>query len=292
MQNKDIEFFLEIANSRNITKASENLFISQSVISTRLKKMEEELGYELFNRSRGGREIELTREGKAFVGIARRWHNLFEEAELIKGNSQMVLRVAIPETVYYDFLEPLIVPFLHKYPDIKASIIICDSSEVYNLMDSNLVDFGFASYESARSDIIYRHIYDQEFWVVSKKTFDTKNGKLSVSQLKLENEILLSGGNFSALAVWRDEWFDEHNSSRMEINSPHMIVNLLDEPDTWAMIPKKTATKMNERYGLKTYELIEKPESRKIYLLRHGGADITEASQIFSSEIEEFLDNK
>ena len=44
MTNKDIEIFLEIVESRNITKAAEHLFLSQSVISTRLKKLEEELG--------------------------------------------------------------------------------------------------------------------------------------------------------------------------------------------------------------------------------------------------------
>ena len=53
MQNKDIELFLELVKTRNISKAAENLFISQSVISTRLKSLEEELGYELFHRARG-----------------------------------------------------------------------------------------------------------------------------------------------------------------------------------------------------------------------------------------------
>ena len=80
MQNKDIEIFLEIVQSRNITKAAEHLFLSQSVISTRLKKLEEELGYELFTRSKGVREMELTRQGREFVSIAVRWKNLFEEA--------------------------------------------------------------------------------------------------------------------------------------------------------------------------------------------------------------------
>ena len=41
MQNKDIELFLELVKTRNISKAADNLFISQSVISTRLKRLEE-----------------------------------------------------------------------------------------------------------------------------------------------------------------------------------------------------------------------------------------------------------
>ena len=87
MQIKDIELFLETASSRNITKASEQLSMSQSVVSTKIKKLEQELGYPLFVRNRGGREIELTREGQEFTSVARRWLDLFEEAELIGENA-------------------------------------------------------------------------------------------------------------------------------------------------------------------------------------------------------------
>ena len=76
MQNKDIELFLELVKTRNISKAAENMFISQSVISTRLKSLEDELGYALFHRARGIREIELTRPGREFVSVATRMHNL------------------------------------------------------------------------------------------------------------------------------------------------------------------------------------------------------------------------
>ena len=96
MQIRDIEIFLETASSRNITKASEQLSMSQSVVSTKIKKLEQELGYPLFVRNRGGREIELTRQGQEFISVAKRWLNLFEEAELIRENAQMVLRIAAP----------------------------------------------------------------------------------------------------------------------------------------------------------------------------------------------------
>ena len=64
MQNKDIEIFLDLVQARNITKTAEHLFLAQSVVSTRLKRLEEELGYELFTRSKGVREMELTRQGR------------------------------------------------------------------------------------------------------------------------------------------------------------------------------------------------------------------------------------
>ena len=47
MNYKDIEVFLELVRCRNITKAAENLYLSQSAVSNRLKSLEDELGVQL-----------------------------------------------------------------------------------------------------------------------------------------------------------------------------------------------------------------------------------------------------
>ena len=167
MQNKDIEIFLDLVQARNITKTAEHLFLAQSVVSTRLKRLEEELGYELFTRSKGVREMELTRQGREFVGIATRWKNLFEEADLLRERAQVLLRIAAPESVYYDFLEPIVVSTIHRNQALKLSVQISDSSGIYDMMENNSIDFGFASYESSRANIIHQHVYDQTFCVVS-----------------------------------------------------------------------------------------------------------------------------
>ncbi len=283
MQNKDIEIFLEIVQSRNITKAAEHLFLSQSVISTRLKKLEEELGYELFIRSKGVREMELTRQGREFVSIAVRWKNLYEEADLLRERSQVLLRLASPETVYYDFLEPLLTEMMSQHPALKLSVQINDSSGIYDMMETNTIDFGFASYESSRPSIIHRHLYDQSFCVVS---YTTLSDRETLSPLVLDSgrEVQLSGGNFSSLALWREKWFSRHTSCRVEMNSPHMMISLLREEGAWALLPSITAVHVAELYGMKVYTLTDPPEKRKIYWLRHEGAASmqTEAASIFS----------
>lgn len=283
MQNKDIEIFLEIVQSRNITKTAEHLFLSQSVVSTRLKKLEEELGYELFIRSKGMREMELTRQGREFVSIAVRWKNLYEEADLLRERSQVLLRLAAPESVYYDFLEPIIVTTMNQNPSLKLSVQINDSSGIYDMMESNTIDFGFASYESSRPNIIHRHIYDQAFCVVSYTELAEKS-ELSPLVLEADREVQLSGGNFSSLTLWREKWFSGHGGCRVEINSPHMMVSLLKEKGSWALLPSVSARRIAELYGMKIYTLTDPPEKRKIYLLRHEGVAgmQTEAAAIFS----------
>ena len=81
MNYKDIEVFLELVRCRNITKAAENLYLSQSAVSNRLKSLEDEMGVQLFLRAKGHRIVELTRQGGEFIPVAERWKALYEETE-------------------------------------------------------------------------------------------------------------------------------------------------------------------------------------------------------------------
>ena len=293
MQNKDIEIFLELVRTRNITKASENLFVSQSVISTRLKKLETELGYELFSRAKGMREIELTRPGREFVSVAMRLLNLYEEAALLREQTEYVLRIGCPESVYYDFLEPLGVGIHRKYPELKLSIQMLDSSEVYSRMESGLIDFGFASYESTHSGILHSHIFDQPACLVMEKG-EREDAPVSPGELDPAKEIRLSGGNFTNVSQWRDTWFPGTDRCRVEVTSPNMIARYLQEPGCWSILPATTAKQLSRLYGVMVYPLTEAPESRKIYLLRHSGAsaEATEAVRIFEKELKIYLETE
>lgn len=65
MNTEQIALALAIARERSITKAAESLFISQPTASSLLKKLENEIGYRIFKRERGG--VRLTDEGKSFL---------------------------------------------------------------------------------------------------------------------------------------------------------------------------------------------------------------------------------
>ena len=70
MTDLEIEVFLTIYKHKNFSKAAEQMFMSQSSISERLKALENKLGFVLFQRNKGGREITLTPEGRVFYELA------------------------------------------------------------------------------------------------------------------------------------------------------------------------------------------------------------------------------
>jgi DNA-binding transcriptional LysR family regulator len=67
---KQLEYIVQIADTKNVTKAAENIFLSQSALNQQLLNLEKELGVELFYRSRGN--WRLTEAGEIYVASARR----------------------------------------------------------------------------------------------------------------------------------------------------------------------------------------------------------------------------
>ena len=84
----EIETFLMIVKTKNITKTAENLFLSQPTVSHRLKLLEEELQVKLVTRKKGYKQIELTLQGEEFIHIAERWVSVWQEMQNIKHNQQ------------------------------------------------------------------------------------------------------------------------------------------------------------------------------------------------------------
>lgn len=52
MELKQLEYIVKIAEERNVTKAAEKMYITQSALNQQLLKLEKELGSQLFYRSR------------------------------------------------------------------------------------------------------------------------------------------------------------------------------------------------------------------------------------------------
>ena len=80
-----LEYIIEIANMHSISRAAENLFITQSTLSQYLSRLETELGVSLFERRRN--EMTLTPAGKLYVSVCEQM--LQQKRELYNQLSDM-----------------------------------------------------------------------------------------------------------------------------------------------------------------------------------------------------------
>ena len=96
----EIETFLMIVKTKNISKTAENLFLSQPTVSHRLKSLEEELEVNLITRKKGYKQIELTARGEEFIPIAERWVSIWREMQLLKHREdKLFLTVGCTDTM-------------------------------------------------------------------------------------------------------------------------------------------------------------------------------------------------
>ena len=135
--------FYVVAKNKNMTKASEELFISQPAISQSIKKIEEQLGSPLFLRSNKG--MQLTSEGQMFYEYIKNAIELIENAEnefssfqnLSKGD----LKIGISTTLTKLFLMDKLKIFHEKYPNINISISNDLTSNLLENLKMGKLDF-------------------------------------------------------------------------------------------------------------------------------------------------------
>ena len=135
--------FYVVANAGNITKASEELYISQPAVTKSIKQLENSLGGKLFIRTKKG--VKLTDEGNVLLKYVK---NILEEAKNAenKFNSLMKLEegkihIGASATVTKHFLMKYIKKFHELYPNIEIKITNELTTNLVKDLRNGYVDF-------------------------------------------------------------------------------------------------------------------------------------------------------
>lgn len=134
--------FYVVANNSNITKASEELNISQPAISKSIKNLEEQLGGQLFVRTKRG--VVLTEEGKEFYNYIKQAIEYINNAEnkftdLINLEAGCI-KIGISTTLTKEFLLPYLEKFHSLYPKVDIQIITSLTSDLMSKLKNGLID--------------------------------------------------------------------------------------------------------------------------------------------------------
>ena len=111
---KHLEYFWAVAREGSVTRAAESLFVSQPAISSQIRKLENQLGEKLFEKS--GRALELTAMGRVVFGYADEIFSLGRElTQTIRGQpTERPLRLAVgvaqalPKLAAYQLVAPVL----------------------------------------------------------------------------------------------------------------------------------------------------------------------------------------
>jgi DNA-binding transcriptional LysR family regulator len=138
---KQIQTFIEVAKEKSISKAAENLFVSQPAISMQIKQLEEVFGLALIEPI--GRNIQLTKAGLEFLERAQAATAELKDLEaamaghLNLGKGHIFL--GIVSTTKY-FVPMLLVEFRKLFPGIQVSLKIDNRENILAMLGRNEVD--------------------------------------------------------------------------------------------------------------------------------------------------------
>ncbi len=199
MELRQLEYFIQICKSGSLTKAKEELGVTQPTLSQQIRVLEDEYNIQLFDRvSRG---VEVTEAGKILLNKGNAIMNLLEEArnEIYGRNHKSRETISIaccPAELEY--LAPYFMRFHQKYPNILLKII--DAEDAENQVMEQRVDIGITAYPISDASVISTHLYRQEMALLihSEHPLADKSS-VPFQSLKQINEIMFLEQNKSLI---------------------------------------------------------------------------------------------
>ena len=149
MVNLDLyRVFYTVAKCGSLTKAAEELYISQPAVSQSIKQLESQLGVSLFNRTHRGMELSA-QGGKMIFAKVEKALELFAEAETViaqvHDSAKGILRIGASETIFRYFLADKIVRFHEQYPAVKIELISSVSPKTIDELKKGECDMAFVN---------------------------------------------------------------------------------------------------------------------------------------------------
>ena len=141
MNTESLKTFLIVADTKNFRKASQQLHITQSTVSSRIQELENHLGQKLFERASKG--LSLTPAGYKLVPYAENMVTLERTMldNISRSNTRMrFLNIGISDSIYYAYMRRLVPDFLKAHPEISLNFISKSSPDMMNYLQDNQVD--------------------------------------------------------------------------------------------------------------------------------------------------------
>ncbi len=145
MRIAQLRYFIEVCRWGNITKAAQELHISQPSVSAAIKELENEFGVLLFQRING--RLKITEEGKFFLVRAYRLVSSCDELERsmrTSGTEKKKLTIGLTPMIASSIFPSLYEGFYEKYPDTEFEIVEQGSITIHDRLTEGSIDLAIA----------------------------------------------------------------------------------------------------------------------------------------------------
>jgi DNA-binding transcriptional LysR family regulator len=183
-----IDTFLALAAEGSFSRAGKKLLRTQPAVSLALKRLEEDLGEKLIDRS--SKDLVLTDAGHVVLDYSRRFYNLrrelYNSISELRDKQAGKLTIGANETTAL-YLITHIERFRRLYPKVKVEIRRSLSSHIPDEVLAGGMDLGAISYDPGRPELAWTVIYNDALaLVVSPEHRFAGRAEVSIEELGME----------------------------------------------------------------------------------------------------------
>lgn len=281
MDLKQLEYMVQIAEEKNITKAAEKLFITQSALNQQLLKLEKELGSPLFYRSRTN--WHLTEVGQIYISAAKEMLGLKKEtynriSDLINLKNTHLSIGLTPERGISMFAS--VYPEFHKlHPNVIVEPMELSVREQESMINRRELDVGFLTlsddmkknnnvYTSILKENIIAAIPSNHPLAMNGSFYSEPLNDIDLSLLKEDNFVLISKGSTIREAV--NPLFQTAGFSPkllFETKSCRTLIYMVEKNLCCTILPEHYAIDSKD---IVYFSLPQKPQLRVVAMYKKG----------------------
>ncbi len=169
MDLKQLRAFVTVAETGNVTRAATLLHLVQPAVSRQLRMLEEDLGAELFDRSRHG--MQLTSPGKTMLEYARRILNEVERAKAeiqpTEGPISGIVSIGLLSSTSELLATMLAAEVAQRYPHIRLRLTIGYAGHLQDWLEAGDVDAALLYGQKETSALHVKVLLEESLWVVA-----------------------------------------------------------------------------------------------------------------------------
>ncbi|WP_439843289.1 LysR family transcriptional regulator, partial [Aeromonas taiwanensis] len=115
-----LQSFVAIVETGSFTRAGERVHLTQSTLSQQMRRLEEQLGCTLLDRS--GRRVVTTAQGETLLGLARQILGLLVRASERVREASLPLRLGVPEDFAAGAMTQVLAAFARQHPEVRLEV--------------------------------------------------------------------------------------------------------------------------------------------------------------------------
>ncbi len=294
MVNLDLyRVFYTVAKCGSLTRAAEELYISQPAVSRSIKQLETQLGVTLFTRTHRGMQLSAQGGQLIFEAVENALHLLSTaENRIAEQNSSATgtIRIGASDTIFEYFLADKIVQFHEKFPAVKIDLQADITPQSIEKLKADKIDVAFVNLPIPPDPDLQLYgncMRLNDVFITSDKFPELTTGVHSLSELKKYPLVLMDKNTVSRRST--DNFFTSLGvefQPSIEVGSWDLMKRLVASGMGVGVIPREYITAMLEEQTLCQIKMDIALPARSVGMLLKKNAPVSYALHCFIDEFQ------